>query len=369
MIYKIYYVYDKINKKYYYDFCKDNISKIELDTNIRRHYKNYKDNKSYNNEFSDLFKNMYLEQVKYPKKYQNKSIKKKKEIIGYSIDTHILNIKSNKRHDIYNNLNEEDKLTYKSNKKVIKDKLKELKLDYKNQIEEEYKEYLDLENDNDNTIRDFIDNILYKNKYLSIDYSLGNYSYIDDYILDNINDIYLEYITNKHILQDKITNLLSLSEEDLNNIKLLNNKVIKDKKFYKIGFIIDTDKYNTDKKYYAVSNTYWNNNKEGYTKYFRADTRKDMRIIFNKYINDKVNKKGDKIIKNTKNIYDPNKKCICDICGKPYTYKNKQQHLKSKKCIKISEELKNRDNNIIDNKDPDIYNIRQFFSPNPKNIN
>ena len=48
MIYKIYYVYDKINKKYYYDFCKDNISKIELDTNIRRHYKNYKDNKSYN---------------------------------------------------------------------------------------------------------------------------------------------------------------------------------------------------------------------------------------------------------------------------------------------------------------------------------
>jgi len=271
MIYKIYYVYDKINKKYYYDFCKDNISKIELDTNIRRHYKNYKDNKSYNNEFSDLFKNMYLEQVKYPKKYHNKSIKKKKEIIGYSIDTHILNIKSNKRNEIYNNLNEEDKLTYKSNKKVIKDKLKELKIDFKKQIEEEYDDYLELENDNDNKIRDFIDNILYKNKYLSIDYSLGNYSYIDDYILDNIND--------------------------------------------------------------------------------------------------KVNKKGDKIIKNTKNIYDPNKKCICDICGKPYTYKNKQQHLKSKKCIKISEELKNRDNNIIDNKDPDIYNIRQFFSPNPKNIN
>ena len=34
MIYKIYYVYDKINKKYYYDFCKDNITNIELDTNI-----------------------------------------------------------------------------------------------------------------------------------------------------------------------------------------------------------------------------------------------------------------------------------------------------------------------------------------------
>ena len=141
MIYKIYYVYDKINKKYYYDFCKDNISKIELDTNIRRHYKNYKDNKSYNKEYTDLFKNMYLEQVKYDKKYKNQSIKKKKEIIGYGIDTHILNIKSNKRHEIYTNLNEEDKLTYKSNKKVIKDKLKELKIDYKNQIEEEYKDY------------------------------------------------------------------------------------------------------------------------------------------------------------------------------------------------------------------------------------
>tara|TARA_R100001086_G_scaffold33486_1_gene15190 strand:+ start:1135 stop:2166 length:1032 start_codon:yes stop_codon:yes gene_type:complete len=342
MIYKIYYVYDKINKKYYYDFCNGNVNIIDLDTNIRRHYKNYKDNKSYNKQFTELFKNMYLEQVKYSKKYHNKSIKKKQEIIGYNIDTHILKIKNNKRHEIYNNLNEEDKLTYKSNKKVIKDKLKELKIDFKKQIEEEYDDYLELENDNDNKIRDFIDNILYKNKYLSIDYSLGKYYYIDDYILDNINDIYLEYITNKHILEDKITNLLSLSEEDLKNIKALHNKVLKDKKFYKIGFSIDIDRYNEDKKYYAISETYWSNNKGNYIKTYTADTRKDMRIIFNKYINDKSNKKGDKVIKNTKNIYDPNKKCICDICGKSYTYKNKQQHLKSKKCLKIADELKNR---------------------------
>ena len=67
-----------------------------------------------------------------------------------------------------------------------------------------------------------------------------------------------------------------------------------------------------------------------------------MRIIFNNYINDKINKKGDIVIKNNKNIYDPNKKCICEICGKSYTYKNKQQHLKSKKCMKIAEELKIR---------------------------
>ena len=41
-------------------------------------------------------------------------------------------------------------------------------------------------------------------------------------------------------------------------------KVIKDKKFYKIGFVIDTEKYNKDKKYYSVSNTYWNNNEAEY---------------------------------------------------------------------------------------------------------
>lgn len=328
--YIIYYVYDKYTHNKYYDFCLENTTKIDIDTNIRRHYKHYKNNEVYNKQFTEMFKNMDLYQIKISKKYQNSSKKHKEEYKNICIDTHLKYMKKKELNKKINSLEEEERIKIKNYKKEINNKLKILDRDYKYDIENLYREYLDIEDlEEDINIRNFIDEIVYKNNYYKINEYNIDYSFLSDY-----NDIYDNYINNKMELFNLKENIITLNEEELKNINSLKYKV-KDKKFYKIIFLYDKEEYNKD-KLKSVSKSYFSKFKDNYIIKYEYKTRKEMKIKFNSIIKD-LKKENNKIVNKEKNIYNPNEKLICDICNGKYTKKNKNQHLLTKKHLKCVE--------------------------------